>query len=163
MMRIAVVIALLNLWAPAASAQENKPWWNPFAPSTPTESAAVQNSETRKSSFFDGSNSKKSGLSLPKIGLWPSGKDGEGKTQKTSSKSQPSTLDKVGNTTKQWWNSTTDFLNPFDDAPKQRRGQGYQPQKEQPKSKGMFSWFTEPEEEEITSVTDFIGQPRPRF
>lgn len=169
MLRFTFVLMIASLCAAPLHAQE-KPWWNPFAASDKSGSSAA---ETRTSSFFDGGQADDGQEStdkplfsmptLPKVSFWPGSDDKPEKPATASKKKQPSPLDRIGQTSKQWWGATADFLNPFDDDPKPRRQQGYQPQNERQQKPGFFSWFSQPEEEEITSVVDFIGQPRPRM
>lgn len=69
---------------------------------------------------------------------------------------------------KQAWDSTTDFLNPFNDGKKKKsampRNLGYQPQQMQPKKSGMFDWLVPPPAEpEPETLGDFLKMSRPSF
>lgn len=146
-------ILFLLLVSPAyhATAQEEgKSRWNPF-------STANDDSEVRQSSFFDGkSEDSEPMIKLPKLNFFGSKK----------SKKGPSTLGKMTASSKRMWNSTVDFLNPFDSkAPQPQRQMGYQPQAAEPEKKGMFNWLWKPSKdpEELSNVNDFLSQPRPRF
>jgi hypothetical protein len=155
------MFALLILLTRGVAGQEaSKPWWNPFSTSSSADAGTV-----RSSSFFDGSMkndseketaSGKSMFSFPKM-PWAS----EEKPKKSSS---TSTLSRMGKSTKKFWNSTVDLLNPFDSEP-QPKQQGYQPQNvKKSSSNGPFGWMW-PEEKTETpaTVNDFLRQPRPRF
>ncbi|MCA9133019.1 MAG: hypothetical protein KDA45_07680 [Planctomycetales bacterium] len=138
--------------------QENAAWWNPF-----TWSSSSSDSGVRSSSYFDSKPAKpsvkKSGgdaqFGLPKM-PWTS--DGKSKSK------SPSTWNRMSQSTKNAWNSTLDFINPFDSpaAPKQ---QGYQPQSiKSSKGSGLFGWMVREEKRETPgTVNDFLRQERPRF
>lgn len=74
---------------------------------------------------------------------------------KTASKSEPSTLTKMNQSTQQFFSKTADFLNPFNDAD----------DKPPKKESGSFwgSWFgpSEPEPLPPATVGEFMGLPRP--
>ncbi len=83
-------------------------------------------------------------------------------------------LGRMGQSTRRAWNSTTDFLNPFNDAPADKSPQSYQPAEQgyQPQNinkttksgSGPFGWmWREEQTERPASVNEFLRQERPRF
>ena len=70
----------------------------------------------------------------------------------------------MGKSSKKFWNSTVDFLNPFDSEPKPKQ-QGYQPQNTKTSTgSGPFGWLWREEKTETpATVNDFLRQPRPKF
>lgn len=153
------VVLVVTWLPPAASGQESSAsesqWWNPAT-------WGDGDKTVRKSSYFSGSNQKsgesKSWLSFPK-GPWSAS------DKPAASSSGPSVFSRMGNTTKQAWNKTADFLNPFDDQPTPPPQQGYQPQNTTTKKgTGMFGWMWREETTETpASVNEFLRQERPRF
>lgn len=152
---VLVTVCSLTVGSDLASAQESKPWWNPFA--------SEGDSTVRKSTFFDSTakEAKPSSMfQLPKL-PWTSTT-----TSKPAKSKSPSVLTRMGSSTKKAWNSTVDFLNPFDTpATTEKKQQGYQPQNVETSSgSGMFGWMWREEKRETpTTVNDFLRQERPRF
>ena len=144
-----------------ATAQEKSSWWNPFS-SKGTSAASASSvgsagSTTRESSQFGGG----SNLKWPEF-QFPSW---SAKVEAASKPKGPSTLSRMGTTSKRWWNNTVYFINPFDSKPTPKT-QGYQPQiKSESKSgSGPFGWMWREEKTEApTNVNDFLKQPRPGF
>jgi hypothetical protein len=70
-------------------------------------------------------------------------------------------------TSKRWWDNTTDFLNPFNDAKPEKKPveSDWWSERNKPKEepKGMFSWMRgeEKKEKEIKTVNDFLSLPMP--
>lgn len=156
--RIAILaIALLCLGPRLGVCQEeNTPWWNPFSKT----SEATE--DVRDSSFFETQEKKQSFFKMPEFPSMKLPSWGGSETKK----SQPSAFSRMGSTTKRWWHSTVDFVNPFDDKIADKKTHGYQPQlldEKSSKSSGFFNWFSQPEPEEPLSVNDFLSSPRPRF
>ncbi len=94
-----------------------------------------------------------------------------GPTKETASppkqRSSTSTLGKIGQTSKRWWDNTVDFINPFNDKPKSSpppKNQGYAPQNEKKQSEGggLFGW-AKPEKTPAKpkSVNEFLGGTNP--
>lgn len=165
---LTLVVLVVILLVRPASAQESSvsesstQWWNPTT-------WGEGDKTVRKSSYFSGANQKsgesKSWLSFPKS-PW------SGSDKPAATSSGPSVFSKVGNTTKQAWNETVDFLNPFDKQPAQPPQQGYQPPQQgyQPQNTttkqgtGIFGWMWREETTETpASVNEFLRQERPRF
>ncbi len=157
-----------------ASGQETKPWWNPFGKSDaavqPASATSAMPSDVRTSTFFNGgsdnatkSNSKswKSMFKMPSWN-WLQGKNKSGRAKE-------SMFAKAGRNTKKFWNSTVDFLNPFDaPAAKPTLGnQGYQPQvlnQTQKSGDGPLGWlWQERTIEKPPTVNEFLRLPRPKF
>ena len=169
---VMILSSLFGLVCPTllrpAYAQEAPPaassWWNPM-----TWGASSSDPSVRDSTYFNGepekAKSKSAAWSLPKLS-WGAA---ENKPAATPTQPRgPSMFKKMGRSTRQAWNSTTDFLNPFNDTPAPPVNQGYQPQKLDKKTSssggGMFGWLkpTEPAEKPA-SVNDWLSQERPRF
>ncbi len=118
---------------------------------------AQDDTSTRKSSFFGSSGSKSSFFKLP---TWS-------KSPKDSNK--PSMYQRMSGTTKRWWDNTTDFLNPFNDAPPPKKPEStnwWRVEENPPeKSKGWFSGLWQPEEKpkKLETVNDFLKQPMPSY
>ncbi len=169
-------VILLSSWlsvaCPAsvhvALAQDSKAtsgsWWNPM-----TWGGESSDSSLRDSSYFNGeakkSKGKPSAWGLPKLSWGASDKES---TSRTAPPRAPNMFQKMGQSTRQAWSSTTDFFNPFNDAPPAPKNQGYQPQKlaEKPSASGggMFGWMKpKPPVEKPASVNDWLSQERPRF
>jgi hypothetical protein len=142
--------------------EDSAPWWNPFASQSQPADGSV-----RQSSYFNASDQgatkseeSKSSFSLPKL-PW----SGESKPKNTG----PSTWDRMGSSTKKFWHSTVDFMNPFDDSPKPSpsKSNGYRPQSQTTTTTsgtGMFGWLWREEKTESPStVNDFLRQPRPQW
>ncbi len=76
-----------------------------------------------------------------------------------------STMGKIGQTSKRWWDNTVDFVNPFNDKPKPRTNQGYKPQEqtEISDSGGLFGWTRrdKKETEKPKSVNEFLQGTNP--
>jgi hypothetical protein len=78
-------------------------------------------------------------------------------------------MNRMGATSKRWMSNTADFLNPFNDGkPATKQPHGYQTEAwsnrkpKEEKKRGMFDWmWKEEEENEITSVNEFLAQPMP--
>ncbi|MCA9192487.1 MAG: hypothetical protein KDB03_12020 [Planctomycetales bacterium] len=139
-----LLAVLVSLNAPTTVRSQDGSWWNPFAKDTPSE---------RTSSAFD---QPKSFFKLPEIN-WFKPKP------KTN---QPSLLARAGRSTRNAWNSTIDFLNPFDDASPPAKNQGYQPQLDKPQpKKGMLDWMwaDNKEPDEPRSVNEWLKQDRPSY
>lgn len=149
-----ITLVLLAFQVSAACGQESSsPWWNPLGKSTSS------GSDVQQSSFFDKKSSAPS-FKLPKMNLnWlPS--------MGTKKSKGPSTMTKMTRSTKKMWNSTVDFLNPFESPAPQKQQPWYQPQTMKKSSKGGgWDWLWPKEEkfEEPTDVRDFITLPRPKF
>lgn len=152
---------VLSTHGTALHAQEDsKPWWNPFATTSATDTA-----EVRESSFFKSGGGETGPLF--KLPNWSWMKP------KTSSSKGPSMLQKMGKTTKQFWGNTVDFINPFDSNSKPQKSQGYQllnsgyqPQKQKMEKAGSgpLGWlWREQTIESPTNVNDFLRLPRPKF
>lgn len=95
-------------------------------------------SESRDSTVFSGPR-----LNLPKIEAFQTAKEATGRVFDSAKKS-----------TSRMWNSTVDFLNPWDNP---------QP-KSMPKSKSNAWFFQKKEPEpEYSTVNDFLKLERPRF
>ncbi|MEO8271390.1 MAG: hypothetical protein ABI557_16835 [Aureliella sp.] len=149
-----------------AYAQDSQPassWWNPA-----TWGSSSADSSVRTSSYFNGESKKeksdKPSLSLPSL-PWSSS---ESTTAPTPTPSHgPSLLSKMERSTQKAWHKTTDFLNPFNDAPPPKLQQGYQPQnlrKTTSSGSGLFGWmWREEKTEQPASVNDFLRMERPRF
>ena len=157
-MKAAIIPLLFLLALPfdEVRAQEgSKPWWNPLAPSSTTSEG---NSEVQKSSFFDSKPAP--AFKVPQLS-WPSFGGGK-KTQKG-----PSTFAKMSRTSKNMWNSTVDFLNPFDSPPPPPKKTWLEPQlsnKEKSSESGWkWPWTQEKKSEPPASVSEFLKQPRPQF
>ncbi len=164
-----LLASLLALSGPA-QAQDSTPssstsssWWNPT-----TWGASSADSGVRKSSYFNGEAKKekidKPSLSLPAL-PWSSSETTTAAAPKPSKK--PSLLSKMERSTQKAWHNTTDFLNPFNDAPAPQQQQGYQPQnlnKTTSSGSGPFGWlWREEKTEQPGSVNEFLKLERPRF
>ncbi len=161
-LRIFTLTALLVWLIPQSvmTAQEKTAWWKPFSSSTTTTSESA-NATVRKSTQFGGGGS--SFFKFPEVKM-PTWSD-KVKTQSEPKKNGPSTLSRMGTTSKRWWNNSVDFINPFDSKP-QSTQQGYQPQnnKTSKKGTGPFGWMWREEKTEApNNVNDFLKQPRPGF
>ena len=139
-------------------------WWNPM-----TWGAGSSDPSVRSSTYFNGESKKEksqqSAWSLPKLSWGAAEKEPAARSAQPRG---PSMFKKMGQSTRQAWNNTTDFLNPFNDAPAPPVNQGYQPQKidNKPPSSGggMFGWMRPKEPvEKPASVNDWLSQERPRF
>lgn len=139
-------------------------WWNPM-----TWGASSSDPTVRESTYFNGepkkAKSKPAAWSLPKLSWGASEKE---PTALPTQSRGPGMFKKMGQSTRQAWHNTADFLNPFNDAPAPPKNQGYQPQKLNKNSSssggGMFDWLKpKPPVEEPTSVNDWLSQERPRF
>ncbi len=134
-------------------------WWKP---NTWIKTADADDAGVRKSAFFENTSkntTEKSLFSMPQM-PWAA-------SEKSSTKpAGQSMLGKMGQSTKNAWNSTVDFMNPFDSAPA-AKPQGYQPQnfpKTTSKGSGMFGWLWREEKTEAPgSVNEFLRQERPKF
>lgn len=154
---------LLRTTCAQESSSATSSWWNPM-----TWGAGSTDPSVRSSSYFNGEskqdNSKPAAWSLPKLPWGASDKEPAARAAQPRS---PSMFKKMGQSTRQAWDSTTDFLNPFNDAPPAPKNQGYQPQKLDKKSSnsgGMFGWMKpQPPAEKPASVNDWLSQERPRF
>lgn len=169
---VLILTSLLCLVSPTslrpAHAQEapsaTSSWWNPM-----TWGASSSDPSVRDSTYFNGepkkANNKSSSWSLPKLS-W--GAAEKAPTARSTQSRAPSMFKKMGQSTRQAWHNTTDFLNPFNDAPAPPVNQGYQPQKLDKKTSssggGMFGWMKPKEPvEKPASVNDWLSQERPRF
>lgn len=158
---VVLSILLCNCFIACAAGQEaESSWWNPFG------GGSSDDSMVRESSFFNEprkNDSTSSMFKLPKLG-WPSFG-----TSSSKKKSSPSTLSKMGNSTKRMWSSSIDFLNPFDSPPAKTqqgylpREQGYRPQNiEESSGSGMFGWMWREEKTETpATINDWLSQPNP--
>lgn len=153
-----ICLVLLLLVNVRSFGQDKQPWWNPFAGSSTTSSS---DAGVRESSFFNGGSksakAKESSWTLPKM-PWSA-------DSKPNTRQGPSTFSRMGKSTKKMWNSTVDFINPFD-SPKSPTTQGYQPQYAEKSSSGggPLGWLWREEKvESPTTVNDFLRQPRPKF
>lgn len=89
---------------------------------------------------------------------WPSWTYSKPKP-KTAANKKPSMLSSVTKGTKDTWNKTTSFLNPFDNPPKA-------PKHTAPETGANSSgWFSsnKPEKKEVATLGDFIGSERPKW
>jgi hypothetical protein len=143
-------------------AQEKAAWWNPFkTTTTETSVGASSNNEVRKSTQFGGGGD---GFKFPELKM-PTWSDKVTSKSEPKKPKAPSTLSRMGATSKRWWNNTVDFVNPFDSKPEPQQ-QGYQPQNKTTTKKGSgpFGWMWREEETETPSnVNDFLRQPRVGF
>lgn len=159
--------SLLALTSPAlsgpAQAQESS-WWNPA-----TWGSSSADSSVRKSSYFNGEAKKtKSDKPILHLPALPSASSTVTTPAAPKPSHGPSLLSKVQRSTQKAWHNTTDFLNPFNDAPPPKQQQGYQPQnlhKTKSSERGLFGWMWREEESEQqpVSVNDFLRMERPRF
>lgn len=85
---------------------------------------------------------------------------------------QPSTMQRMGQGTKNFFSKTADALTPWDNKEEEsrhvrttgvRRTYNGSPSAAPPEKKGLFSWFKKDEPDEPRTVNGFIAQPRPRF
>lgn len=95
---------------------------------------------------------------------------GQTSAKKKVTRQEPSTLQKVNHSTKQFFVKTADFLNPFDDSdskPKHQRtsySSGYSALKSSKNSSwGFGSWFAPEPAPPPETVSDFMALPRPKF
>lgn len=143
-------------------AQEKSGWWNPFnTTSTETTDGASADNTVRKSSQFG---SGGTGFKFPELKM-PTWSDKVTAKSEPKKPKAPSTLNRMGATSKRWWNNTVDFVNPFDSKPEPQQ-QGYQPQNKTTSKKGSgpFGWMWREEQTETPSnVNDFLRQPRVGF
>ncbi len=150
---IVFIVALLS--GHSAWGQEQAAWWKPSSWLKTSET----DSSVRKSSFFENTSSDKTDKSLFSM-PWSSSE------KATTKPAGPSMFEKMGQSTKHAWNSTVDFLNPFDSKPTTTQ-QGYQPQnvrKTTTQGTGMFGWMWREEKiESPGSVNEFLRQERPKF
>lgn len=139
-------------------------WWNPM-----TWGANASDPSVRTSTFFNGEpkkeKSQQSAWRLPKL---PWGATEKESAARSTQPRGPNIFEKMGQSTRQAWHSTTDFLNPFNDTPAPPVNQGYQPQRLEKNTAnsggGMFGWMKRKEPvEQPASVNDFLRQERPRF
>lgn len=154
--RCSAGLLLYLLWstaAPAAAQDSGVTWWKP----TTWMSGG---SDKPAKSFPSGSSGDNSLFSMPNMS-WTSSDQPTAK--------EPSMLGRMGQSTKKAWNSTVDFLNPFDSktssSSSSSRSQSYQSQSKTTKSgSGMFGWLWREETIETpTSVNEFLRNERPRF
>jgi len=170
-MRLFALSYVVLAMQPGCLAQESggSSWWNPMTWGTGSDSGTGE----RKSTYFNNgttaSAKEKSGWSLPTF-PWAT-------SEKSTSQSMPqgpTMMSRMGQSTRKAWNSTTDFLNPFNDGPADKSSQGYQPAQQgyQPQNlsktsksgSGPFGWMWREEQiERPASVNDFLKQERPRF
>jgi hypothetical protein len=138
-----VFLATLTLAIPAAFAEGWKmPNLNPFKKASASPDRA-------KASFSD--NAKSGGLPKFAMPTWPS----------QSKKSQgPSTMQKLNKNTKEFFGKTKNVLMPWSTSSQKPTDS------RKAKKKSFFSsWIPKPkrEKEPPKTVTDFLGQERPRF
>lgn len=108
-------------------------WFGSSTGSSSSSSAATKKST--KSSWFS----------------WPSSKP------KSSARSQPSMFQKMTRSTKDSWNKTVSFLNPFDNPPAPKK----KPAVSEPNTGNWFPSRQPPKEP--TSVPEWLGGEMPRF
>jgi hypothetical protein len=147
-------------------------WWNPMS-----WGGGSSDSGVRKSTYFNGESKKEKSdkpmFSLPTIPWASTEKEVPAATAPKAS-SGPTLLGRMGQSTRQAWHNTADFLNPFNDGPASKPQSGYQPAQQgyQPQNlnktttsgSGMFGWmWREEKTEQPASVNDFLRQERPRF
>ncbi len=145
------------------SSSSDAAWWNPVRWGSSSADSSV-----RKSSYFNGDAKKEKGdkpiLHLPTL---PSASSTATTAAATEPSHGPSLLSKMERSTQKAWHNTTDFLNPFNDAPPPVQQQGYQPQnlhKTTSSGSGLFGWmWREEKSEHPASVKDFMRMERPRF
>ncbi len=107
------------------------------------------------SSWMPGGNSKPA-TTTKKSGSWFPWIESKPKPPAAPKVKGPSTFTKVTQGTKNAWNKTVDFINPFDNKPASTSSQS--------KSSSGGGWFSsKPEPKPITSVPDFLGQERPTY
>lgn len=142
-------LVCILLVANAAHAQDDGGSWWDFSP---------KEKSTTQEDFFGRSKPMFSSemFKLPKM-PWSSSDASKPR------KSGPSMLSKMGQSTKRMWNSTVDFMNPFNNGPAPARTHGYQPQNTQKKSGGgPFGWMWREETTETpATVNDWLRQPNP--
>lgn len=165
--RLSLLVALFLAIVPVASSLAADGWkmpsLNPFAKKAgPPTSARV-------------SDSPAGSWKMPS--LWPNGKPGAAAVRKPA---QPSAWQKMNASTKRFWSTTADTLNPFNDAndkPQQPISvtgtntyfsQAANPKTAKSKSKSFLpSWRTgekeQPARENSGGVNDFLALPRPGF
>jgi hypothetical protein len=141
-------------------------------------------SSVRSSTFFGEKDDDGKGfsLSMPKMGLPFLGDRDEdsnaGSQVVTASGTSPGSksskmfsvnpIAKLGSTTKKFWTSTIDLMNPFQKKKSQNNsmflGGGYKPQGQAtPKKKSFWSWGSKEQLPEVDDVNGFLQQARPRL
>ena len=128
---IVLALCLFAFSQPALHAADG--WFGKSSSST-SAAGATSGKKTTKSSWFS----------------WPAGKP------KSSARSKPSMLEGMARSTKNTWNKTVSFLNPFDNPPKENPAPGSRP--------NTGSWFPSREPEgKPTSVPDWLSGEMPTY
>lgn len=143
-----MVLVMVCLFATPLKADD---WiWNPFSKSS---------SKSSSSPLYRNSSTSKSKSSWLPQWSWPkSGRNGPNVT--TYSRSNTSTWSKMTKTSKQWWDKTTEMLDPYPD-PKPSKYSSYPSDK---KKDGWFDgWFKRDDSKKIETVPDFLRQESPKL
>jgi hypothetical protein len=112
--------------------------WNPFSKSK----EAAESTPKSKSSWMP---------SMPKMTMPFTSKS-------STTKKKPSAYSKMSRATKNWWNKTTELLDPYPDEP--TTSPSWSSQKES--SDGwMAGWFKSKPKKEYEDANDWLRQPRP--
>lgn len=141
-----LIFALVLGAAPATRADEEESSfsWNPFK-------SKKKKAEPRVTALAD---DEERGLSFPKLSL-PSLKP---KPKPRRPRNQPSTLQKLGRGTKNFFGKTKDLLTPWDDSTDEEADYRMA---DRDTDKSRFSWFRkEPEDERPISANEFLKQSR---
>jgi hypothetical protein len=158
---LVAVAAVLSI--PVAAMGDGPAWWDPLNVAGTDKSA--KKTTARKPAAKESSWAK-----LPGFGS-------DSKTaKKPAGKKEPSTLTKMNNSTKSFFNKTADVLTPWDNNKKKpisKQPTGYgtgggakttaKAKKEEPKGNILTSWWKdkEPEPKRPKTVSDFIAGERP--
>jgi hypothetical protein len=147
------LIAFVLMACVLSSTVNSEEWsWNPFKKS----------SASRESSpIYVGadSGSKKSSW-LPSLKMPKSPFSSSGPKVSSYSKSNTSTWSKMSRTSKQWWNKTTELLDPYPD-PKPSRYQG--PEASGKKGNWFTGMFQREDTKKIETVPDWLRQEAPKL
>jgi len=163
LLRICLFLCISCFTSSVATAQ-HRPWWNPLGIGLKDDEQPA----VRTSNFYQNIGTTDS--AVKPASAWVKLKNMKPKFPEFEMKF-PS-LKKLGNSTKQAFIKTGDFLNPFNKAKKETKpaalfpeNQGYQPQyswSEKPKKSSGFRWFWEEDEpEQVESIGDWLRQPNP--
>lgn len=127
--------------------------WGPFSKSTASrDSSPLYSKSSAKSSWLPT-------MKMPTM-PWSSKSPRSNSYSNSYSRSNTSTLGKMSKTTKRWWNTTTEWLDPYPEP----KPQSYSSSSDSKKSN--TNWFTGMFEKEDTNrpmnEIDFLRQPTPQ-
>ena len=141
---LGLVIFLVTVAAPSSGFADG--WtWGPFSKSSPSrDSSPLYSSKP--------SSAKSSWLPTMKMPRMPWSSNNQ---RPSSYPRNPSTLKKLSNTSKRWWNKTTEMLDPYPDPKPSRYTNTSESQKS--KSSWFSGWFSSKEPEVPRTANDFLA------